>query len=115
VEGIGFAEIRQGLLSFRREYQGQLAVQTMLLGRWPEREQADYVAFIAELAPDEIQLCAPTRPRPLVHQVAARGGRPGAAPTYAVRHLKAVDPQVLEDFAARLKRETRIPVRGPRA
>ena len=115
VEGIGFAQIRQGLLSFRREYQGLLAVQTMLLGRWPEREQADYVAFIAELAPDEIQLCAPTRPRPLVHEVAARGGRPGESPTYAVRHLKAVDPQVLEDFAARLKRETRVPVRGPRA
>ena len=41
------------MLSFRREYRGELAVQTMLLGRWPEREQADYVAFIAELAPDE--------------------------------------------------------------
>jgi len=52
VEGIGFAEIRRGLLSFRREYQGLLAVQTMLLGRWPDREQADYIAFINELAPD---------------------------------------------------------------
>ena len=114
VAGIGFAEIRRGLLAFRREYRGQLAVQTMLLGRWPEREQADYVAFIGELAPDEIQLCAPTRPRPLVHELDARGGRPGETPAYAVRHLKAVDPQVLGDFAARLRRETRVPVRGPR-
>jgi len=114
VDGIGFAEIRRGLLSFRREYRGRLAVQTMLLGRWPDREQADYIAFINELAPDEIQLCAPTRPRPLVHELDARGGRPGERPTYAVRHLKAVPPQVLQEFAARLQRETRVPVRGPR-
>jgi len=114
VDGIGFAEIRRGLLSFRREYRGRLAVQTMLLGRWPDREQADYIAFINELAPDEIQLCAPTRPRPLVHELAARGGRPGERPAYAVRHLKAVPPQVLQAFAARLQRETRVPVRGPR-
>ena len=114
VAGIGFDEIRRGLLAFRREYRGRLAVQTMLLGRWPDRDQADYVAFINELAPDEIQLCAPTRPRPLVHEVDARGGRPGERPAYAVRHLKAVQPQVLEEFAARLQRDTRVPVRGPR-
>ena len=114
VDGIGFAEIRRGLLSFRREYRGRLAVQTMLLGRWPDREQADYIAFINELAPDEIQFCAPTRPRPLVHELDARGSRPGERPVYAVRHLKAVPPQVLHEFAARLQRETRVPVRGPR-
>ena len=114
VAGIGFAEIRRGLLAFRREYHGPLAVQTMLLGRWPERELADYVAFIDELAPDEIQLCAPTRPRPLVHELGARGGRPGETPAYAVRKFKTVDPQVVQDFAARLRRDTRVPVRGPR-
>ena len=113
VAGIGLAGIRSGLLSFRREYRGELAVQTMLLGRWPEREQADYVAFIAELAPDEVQLCASSRPRPLVHELDARGGRPGEPPAYAVRHFRAVHPQVVEDFAARVARETRVAVRGP--
>jgi wyosine [tRNA(Phe)-imidazoG37] synthetase (radical SAM superfamily) len=111
---IGLAELRGGLLSFRREYRGTLAVQTMLLGRWPEREQADYAAFIDALQPDEVQLCAPTRPRPLVHELDARGGRPDASSAYAVRRLKSVQPQVLEDFAARLRRATGVPVRGPR-
>jgi wyosine [tRNA(Phe)-imidazoG37] synthetase (radical SAM superfamily) len=114
VDGIAFAGIRRGLLSFRREYRGRLAVQTMLLGPWPEREQADYVAFIAELGPDEIQLCSPSRPRPLAHELDARGGRPGDRAAYPVRPLKPVHPQVLQDFAARLQRETRVPVRGPR-
>ena len=111
---IGLAELRGGLLSFRREYRGKLAVQTMLLGRWTEREQADYAAFIDALQPDEVQLCAPTRPRPLVHELDARGGRPDVSPAYAVRRLKSVQPQVLEDFAARLRRATGVPVRGPR-
>jgi len=115
VDGIRFAAIRRGLLSFRREYRGQFAVQTMLLGPWPERERADYIAFIDELAPDEIQLCAPTRPRPLVHELDARGGGPGEPRPYAVRRLGPVNPQVLQDFAGRLRRETRIPVRGPLA
>jgi len=113
VDGIEFAGIRRGLLSFRSEYHGQLAVQTMLLGRWPAREQAEYMAFIDELAPDEIQLCAPTRPRPLAHELDARGGRPGEPPAYAVRQLKPVDTRVVRDFAARIQRETRVPVRSP--
>ena len=113
VDRIDLAAIRHGLVSFRREYHGQLAVQTMLLGRWPDREQADYVAFIDELAPDEIQLCTPSRPRPLAHELDARGSRPSERPAYAVQHLKAVNPQVLRDFAGRVQRETRVPVRCP--
>jgi wyosine [tRNA(Phe)-imidazoG37] synthetase (radical SAM superfamily) len=105
------AEIRSGLLTFRRDYRGQLALQTMLLGRWPNDEQAAYIAFIAELAPHEVQLCAPTRPRPVIHQLDARGGRPGEGPSYAVQRLKRVEPQVLENFAARIMREAGVPVR----
>jgi wyosine [tRNA(Phe)-imidazoG37] synthetase (radical SAM superfamily) len=107
------AAIRSGLLAFRREYRGELAVQTMLLACWPDREMADYIAFIGELAPDEIQLCTPSRPRPLVHELDARGGRPGDKASYAVQRLKRVDPRVLEDFAARVERETTVSVRRP--
>lgn len=112
VGGTGLDDIRAGLLAFRGEYRGTLAVQTMLLGRWPETEQAAYVALIRELAPGEVQLCAPTRPRPVVHELEARGGRPGERATYPVQHLKRVAPQVLEDFAARIQRETKVSVRS---
>jgi wyosine [tRNA(Phe)-imidazoG37] synthetase (radical SAM superfamily) len=110
---LALAGIRRGLLAFRREYHGRLAVQTMLLGRWPETEQAEYIAFIGELSPDEIQLCVPSRPRPRVHQLDARGRRAGERPAYAARRLRSVDWCVLRDFVARLRRQTRVAVRFP--
>jgi wyosine [tRNA(Phe)-imidazoG37] synthetase (radical SAM superfamily) len=113
VAGIELSGIRQGLVSFRREYRGHLSVQTMLLGHWPDEERAAYDAFIAELAPDEIQLCTPTRPRPLVHQLDARGGRANGPPAYAVQRLRTVSRDVLLDFAARVERATGIPARVP--
>ena len=113
VGAIALDEIRRGLLTFRREYRGRLAVQTMLLGRWADPEQAEYIAFIGELSPDEIQLCVPNRPRPRVHQLDARGGRAGERPAYAVRQIGSVNSRVLRDLAARLRRETRVPVRYP--
>jgi wyosine [tRNA(Phe)-imidazoG37] synthetase (radical SAM superfamily) len=113
VAGISLAGVRSGLLAFRREYRGDFAVQTMLLGHWPDDELAAYNAFVRELAPDEIQLCAATRPRPLVHQLDARGGRSGAAPAYPVQRLKIVPPDALLEFAARVERASGIPARVP--
>jgi wyosine [tRNA(Phe)-imidazoG37] synthetase (radical SAM superfamily) len=113
VAGIGLDEIRRGLLRFRRHYAGQLAVQTMLLGPWPEHEQAEYVGLVREVAADEIQICTPTRPRPQTHELDGRGSRPGVAPAYPVRLLEQVNPQVLRDLAERLRRETSLTVRTP--
>jgi wyosine [tRNA(Phe)-imidazoG37] synthetase (radical SAM superfamily) len=113
VAGIGLDGIRRGLLQFRRQFTGQLAVQTMLLGAWSEREQAQYVAFVREVGADEIQICTPTRPRPRAHELDARGLRPGETPAYPLRHLELVNPDVLRDFGARLRRETGLTVRDP--
>jgi wyosine [tRNA(Phe)-imidazoG37] synthetase (radical SAM superfamily) len=113
VAGIGLDDIRRGLLRFRRQYAGQLAVQTMLLGPWPEHEQADYVGFVRDVGADEIQICTPTRPRPQTHELDGRGTRPGEVPAYPVRLLEPVHPQVLRDLAQRLGRETGLAVRTP--
>ena len=115
VAGIGLDDVRRGLLTFRRQYAGQLAVQTMLLGHWPEREQAAYVGFVRDVGADEIQICVPTRPRPRTHELEGRGVPPGETPTYPMRRLEPVNPQVLRDFAERLRRETGLTVRTPAA
>ena len=111
---IGLAELRGGLLSFRREYRGKLRCRRCCLaaGRSGSRRTT----------PPSSTRCSRTRSssarRPgralLVHELDARGGRPDVSPAYAVRRLKSVQPQVLEDFAARLRRATGVPVRGPR-
>jgi wyosine [tRNA(Phe)-imidazoG37] synthetase (radical SAM superfamily) len=64
-----------GLQQFRQCYSGQLAVQTMLLTPWSDRDQADYIARMSALLPDEIQLNISTRPKPRQHQLDARGNQ----------------------------------------
>jgi wyosine [tRNA(Phe)-imidazoG37] synthetase (radical SAM superfamily) len=113
VAGIHLDDIRRGLLQFRRQFAGQLAVQSMLLGRWPEREQAAYVGFVRDVGADEIQICVPSRPRPRTHELEGRGSPPGEMPAYPVRRLEPVNPQVLRDFAERLRDETGLTVRTP--
>lgn len=102
-----------GVQNFRREYSGRFLVQTMLLSPWSEADQDQYIAQMRELHPDEIQLNTPTRPKPLNHQLDARGNHALGEREYPVRSLKPVTGQVLETFRDRLQSATCIPVRIP--
>ncbi|MEB3359527.1 MAG: radical SAM protein [Synechococcales bacterium] len=108
--GIHLSDLLAGLEQFRNEYQGHLAMQTMVLSRWDQEEQRQYVHHVRRIRPDEIQLNTPSRPRPLVRQLEARGNEPlpVAVPTQA---LKAVSPDLLAAFAAYIQQEAQIPVR----
>ncbi|MGF1499775.1 MAG: radical SAM protein [Elainellaceae cyanobacterium] len=108
--GIHLADLLAGLEQFRCEYQGHLAMQTMVLSPWDEGEQWQYVHHVRRIQPDEIQLNTPSRPRPLVRQLEARGNAalPAAVPIQALRTVSA---DVLDAFAAFIQRETEIPVR----
>ena len=126
---INLEEIWAGLLQFRQIYSGQLAIQTMLLTAWSDRQQTDYLHRMQALQPDEIQLNTPTRPQPLVHQLVARGNHPPTAGgsgafalaiaspvvnrAYPTKQLKRVDSEVLQAFADRLETAMGIPVRYP--
>jgi wyosine [tRNA(Phe)-imidazoG37] synthetase (radical SAM superfamily) len=102
----------QGLRQFRQGYGGFLAVQTMLLSPWNEPEQTAYLNLMRALKPQEIHLNTPTRPRPLVHQLDARGNHdPEWA--YPVRHLKPVSRDWLQRWGDHLQAELAIPVRCP--
>jgi wyosine [tRNA(Phe)-imidazoG37] synthetase (radical SAM superfamily) len=113
VPGIDLEQIWAGLRQLRQQYEGNLAIQSMLLTDWSEQEQAAYLALMQELIPDEIQLNTPTRPRPLVHQLDARGNHTGESQDYAVRHLKPVSHETLKAFGDRIQQTTGIAVRYP--
>jgi wyosine [tRNA(Phe)-imidazoG37] synthetase (radical SAM superfamily) len=111
VAGIDLTTQWQGLKAFRQQYSGQLAMQTMLLVPWNEAEQQAYIDQMRDLAPDEIQLNTPTRPRPLAHQLDARGNHSASDRLYAVRQLKRVSVPILQAFGDRIQRETGIAVK----
>lgn len=110
---INLAEFWSGLQQFRQRYQGKLAIQTMILSPWSDREQALYMAFMHALQPDEIQLNIPTRPKPLNHQLEARGNHSPEALPYLAQWLKPISVDVLETLGDRIQTTIGIPVRYP--
>lgn len=112
VTGLQFADIWDGLLQFRQRYSGHLAIQTMLLSHWTKADQDTYVERMQILQPDEIQLNTPTRPRPLTHQLDARGNHSPSDRPYPTRSLKAMSADILADFGDRIQQATHIKVRS---
>lgn len=112
VAEVDLEQIWQGIQQFRQQYQGQLAIQTMLLSNWNEPDQERYIALMQHLAPHEIQLNTPTRPKPLSYEVEARGNHT-VTTTYPTRRLKQVSREVLRQFGDRIYAATHIPVRYP--
>ncbi len=101
----------QDLCAFRQTYAGRLDIQTMVLSPWSAGEVTDYCDRMIALAPHEIQLNTPTRPRPLVHQLDARGNHaPGDRP-YATRSLRQVDAAILAQLARHIQDTVQVPVR----
>lgn len=113
ISGTGLVEIWAGLHLFRQEYRGRLAIQTMLLTPWSDETQGKYIRWMQALLPDEIQLNTPTRPKPLTHQLDARGNHALGSRPYEVRSLKLVEVDPLKRFAHRIQAALGIPVRYP--
>lgn len=113
VNGMTLDQIWQGIQQFRAHYSGRVGVQTMLLSPWREADQRTYIDWMQALRPDEIQLNTPTRPKPLKHELDARGNHSAEDREYAVRRLTAVSPEVLQGMGDRIHQTTGIPVRWP--
>ncbi len=110
VEGIQLTDIWEGLEQFRAEYEGHLSIQTMILSKWDESARSDYIARMESLAPDEIQLNTPTRPKPIERQLDGRENHSKGDRPYAVQVLKCVSPEVLQAFKREIESATGIPV-----
>ncbi len=109
-EKLNPSDIWQSIKEFREEYQGKLGIQTMILSPWNPQTKAEYISLIKSLKPDEIQLNTPSRPKPLKHQLDARGNHTEFHP-YAVQKLKCVGQDILQKFVDEIYTNTNIPVR----
>ncbi|OLP16689.1 radical SAM protein [Leptolyngbya sp. 'hensonii'] len=112
IAGMHLVDIWTGLQQFRSRYPGILAIQTMILSPWSHSDQSTYIRLMQEFAPDEIQLNTPTRPKPITHQLAARGNDI-AALNYPIRRLNPIRTAFLQEFGAWIYGATGIPVRYP--
>ncbi len=93
------------LTQFRSEYHGKLIFQTMLLLPWNAAEEARYLEAIYKVKPDLVQLNTPSRPKPLRRVVAGRGNNQPEG-----KMVKRVSEEYLAEFAARIERNTHVPV-----
>jgi wyosine [tRNA(Phe)-imidazoG37] synthetase (radical SAM superfamily) len=110
--GIDLAAIREGITAFAREYDGELAIQTMVLTAWEEKEQEEYIKLLEQIQPQQVQLNTPKRPKPQQRQLEGRGNHSReAARPYAVNLFRCVEESVLKDLAARISQKTQISVR----
>lgn len=108
--GVDWEPLITNIEQFRCDYQGHLALQTMVLSPWSEETETTYLQLLQRLQPDEVQLNRPTRPRPLVHQLSDRGNHQ-PNPESGQQYLRCVSGEVLQSLADRITSATQIPVR----
>ncbi|HEY9848162.1 MAG TPA: radical SAM protein [Leptolyngbyaceae cyanobacterium] len=112
VAAVNLSEIWTNIQKFRQEYDGELGIQTMILTEWDMDTKAQYIEIMQALAPDEIQLNTPTRPKPVKRQLDGRENHTSSENRpYEVRSLKCVSANILQEFATEINRATGIPVR----
>ncbi|NJL57281.1 radical SAM protein [bacterium] len=113
VAGFNWPEIWQAWQTFCQQYQGQLAVQTMLLTPWDDSTQFEYICLLKRLRPAEIQLNTPIRPKAVQRILEARGNYSPHTQPYEAVFLKPIDLISLKTFGDRIFEQTGIPVRYP--
>ncbi|MEO1208744.1 MAG: radical SAM protein [Cyanobacteria bacterium J06638_20] len=106
-------QLVEGMRQFRDRFPNRLDIQTMILAPWSAEEEAVYAEIVRSLHPNEIQLNTPTRPKPLKHELEARGNHQPEERSYPVRSLKPLSQDALQAMGDRLQQATGIPVRSP--
>ncbi len=109
IAGLNLNRILQGMIAFRQSYPGQFSVQTMVMEPWPLCEEQRYAAILKALAPDEVHLNTPLRPRPLHHELEARENHE-AAPDGAWRQPRHVTSETLQAMVDRLQADLSMPI-----
>lgn len=112
IEPIIIKDFIENLHQFRQNYSGYLSIQTMILNQWTEAEEDQYIDFIEQINPDEIQLNRPTRPKPLLYQPDGRGNHsPAHERQYPVQQLTCIAVKILEKLAEKIFDRTLITVK----
>jgi wyosine [tRNA(Phe)-imidazoG37] synthetase (radical SAM superfamily) len=111
VGGFTLRGVVGGIKRLRADYAGRLAVQTMLTPLNADGAEG-FARILNEIRPDEVHLCAPTRPVPRGWYADARGNLNGAG-----SRLRQVTPEKSAGFAREIVGRTglRVFARLPRA
>lgn len=113
VSTITHEQIVQGITALRREYDGFLAIQTMILTPLKRADLERLAKILLAIGPDEVQLNIPSRPVPSSWQIDNRGNR--TEPDEDSHTLKIVSPADLLEIAEELEKLTFLPVITPPA
>lgn len=114
VAGVTLESLLEGMQQFRDRFPNRVDIQTMILKPWTAAEESAYAEIVRSLHPHEIQLNTPTRPKPLKHELEARGNHsPEERSSYPTRSLKPLSQEALQAMGDRLQQATGIPVRSP--
>ncbi|MCH8858918.1 MAG: radical SAM protein [Proteobacteria bacterium] len=107
VETMSVERIVEGIKLFRAEYDGRLAIQTMLT---PVniKQIGDIGKLIRRIGPDEVQLNAPRRFYPMVWRQENRGRHDANPPDYEHRRLKMPEQDQLREALDIMKEESGV-------
>ncbi len=107
-EGITLRSIVDGIVEFRRGYDGFVAIQTMLMRLPHEDEIAALADILMRIGPDEVQLNLPTRPIPREYFVETRGNEVEFDDSFT--RLKTITKDDLENVASKLRELTGLEI-----
>lgn len=108
VAGVTIEGIVAGAMQFREEYQGFLAIQSMIMPM--NLSEIDGICeLIRQLRPDEVQLNTPLRPVPRAWYPESRGNHQGHAP-FPESYLKVLTPTEAAVLEAQIRERVGVRV-----
>lgn len=107
-EGISLESIISGISQLRREFDGFLALQTMILRPPNDSEIEKLAAIIHRINPDEVQLNLPMRPIPHEYFVETRGNNVEFKSEFT--RIKTISKEELGDISVKLAEVTKTPI-----
>lgn len=99
--GITLEGIIRGMRDFRGEFNGRMAIQTMILRPMSDDDVRRYAKIVGSIGPDEVQLNIPTRPVPAKFVIGNRGNE--VAPGPDARMMKTVTKEDLFSVCNRMR------------
>lgn len=105
---ISLDSIISGIRLLRQEYQGFLAIQTMILRRPKNFELERFAGILSLIRPDEVQLNLPTRPVPNEYFLETRGNEVQQKQEFTL--LRTIAKDELEAIREKLSNLTNLPI-----
>lgn len=108
VNGISLEKIISGIHLLRNEFNGFMAIQTMIMRKLTEFEIEELADIYCTIRPDEVQLNLPSRPIPKNYFIQTRGNEVEFDESFT--RLKTITKDDLEDIRVKLSQLTHLQI-----